>query len=171
MQCTLLLVCKCRTGLPIFQRLLALPRFHSASVLHSHDARRALRLACMEVSPTPICAGHIQAWSGRRLMSLLLQSSTAAEDRPHHFHLLHLCQQMFDSDSHVVHRTSTEIHTRYSPKPKDLRKNQRIQLSNATWTRLFGHFQVHHLQVGSVSVFGAAAIHFSPTLFMTRCEV
>ena len=61
MQCTHLLVCKCRTALPIFQQFLALLRFDSVSPLRSRYTRQAWRLACMEASPTPICAGHIQA--------------------------------------------------------------------------------------------------------------
>ena len=105
MQCTNWLVCKWRTALLIFQQSLALPRFDQAPAFDSHDARRALHLACMEASLTPTCAGHTQACSEGRSMSLLLQSSTAAEDQPHQFHLLHLCQQM-DPHSHDVHRTS-----------------------------------------------------------------
>ena len=80
----------------IFQQSLALPSFHPTSALHCHDARQALRLACMEASLTPTCAGQTQAWSHGRLMSLLLQSSTAPEARRHQFHLPHLCQQMMD---------------------------------------------------------------------------
>ena len=98
------LVCKCRRALQFFQQSLGLPRFHSASAFHSHDARRALRLACMKTSLTPTCAGQTQAWSDGRSVSLLLQSSTAPEARSHQFHLLHLCQQMMDPRSHIVHR-------------------------------------------------------------------
>ena len=105
MQCTHLLVCKCRTALPISQQSLALPRFDSASGLHSCDARRALHLACMEAFATPTCEGHTQAWSEERLMSPLLQSSTAHGDRPHQFHLQQLCQQRMYPCSHGVHGT------------------------------------------------------------------
>ena len=45
----------------MFQPSLALPRFDSASALHSRDAWRALRLACMEASRTPTSTGHTQA--------------------------------------------------------------------------------------------------------------
>ena len=55
-------------------------------------------------------------------MSLLLQSSTAPEDRPHQFHLLHLCQWRMDRHIHVVHRTSSEI--AYSPCPQAERFSQ-----------------------------------------------
>ena len=40
-----------------------------------------------------------------RLMPLLPQSSTASEERPRQFHLMHLCRQMMDPHSHVVHWT------------------------------------------------------------------
>ena len=45
----------------MFQPSLAIPRFDSASALHSRDARQALRLACMEASQTPTSTGHTQA--------------------------------------------------------------------------------------------------------------
>ena len=106
------LVCKCRTALRFFQQSLGLPSFHSASAFPSHDARRALRLACMKASLTPTCAGHIQAWNDWRSVSLLLQSSTAPEARPYQFHLLQLCQQMMDPRSHIVHWTLVKNHTR-----------------------------------------------------------
>ena len=50
----------------------ALPRFDRASASDFRDARRALCLACMEASPTPTCAGHTQASSEGRLISLPL---------------------------------------------------------------------------------------------------
>ena len=70
-----------------------------------------------------------------------------------------------DPHSHVVHQTSSEItyvlttalsrkiFDRSSQKPTDT-------TVKSTWTCLFGHFQTHHLQVGSMW----AAIHFSPYL-------
>ena len=87
------LVCKCRTALRFFRKSLGLPSLHSVSVFHSHDARRALRLACMKDSLTPSCAGQTHAWSNWRSVSLLLQSNTEPEARPYQFHL-HLCQLM-----------------------------------------------------------------------------
>ena len=105
------LVCKCRTALRFFQQSLGLPSFCSASAFHSHDSRRALRLACMKASLTPTCADQTQAWSDWRSVSLLLQSSTAPEARPHQFHMLHLCQQMMDPRSHLVNRTFLKNYT------------------------------------------------------------
>ena len=106
------LVCKCRTALRFFQQSLGLPSFHPVSVFFSRYARRALRRPCMKDFLTPTCAGHIQAWSDSRSVSLLPQSSTAPEARSYQLHLLHLCQQMMDLSSHVVHRTLVEIYTR-----------------------------------------------------------
>ena len=105
------LACKCRTALPIFQQFLALSRFYRGSAFDSCDARRALRLAYMEASLTPTCAGHTQAQSAGALLPLLLHSSTAPEDRPHQFHPLHLCQQMMNPRSHVVHGTCVKMYT------------------------------------------------------------
>ena len=128
MQCTHLLVCKCRTVLPIFQQSLAFPRFDSSSALNSCDAGRALRLACMEAFATPTCAGHTQAWSEGRLMSPLLQSSTTHEDRPHQFHLLHLCPvDDVSTQPWCARDICQKLHIHHGDKPKSLHNHQHIQ--------------------------------------------
>ena len=88
----------------MFQQSLACPRFDQESASDFRDTQRALHLACVEVSLIPTWPGHTQASSEGRWSSLLFQSGTAPEARPHQVHLLHLWQMM-DPHSHVVRGT------------------------------------------------------------------
>ena len=139
--------CKCRTALRFSQQSLGLSSFHSASAFHSHDARRALRLACMKASLTPTCAGQTQAWSDWRSVSLLLQSSTAPEARPHQFHMLHLCQQMMDPRSHLVNRTFLKNYTLTTSIVAERSSTLKYRINT------FGHFQIAQ-NVFSYNFFG-----------------